>query len=245
MQFTIEWFESVTSTNDVCQKRSNLGAAEGLVIASEFQEEGRGQRGNRWESIQGLNLTFSVLLRPTFLQVSDQFYLLKATALAITDWLKAYVETGQVKIKWPNDIYIGDKKVCGILIENSFFSQNLDTSIIGIGINLNQTSFSDDLPNPTSLLIETGKRIAPKTVLPEVVSCIQCRYLQLVDGNRNAIDNDYLNSIYRKDQLCRYYSNGHDFEATIIGVQPSGELILKTPKGEIRSFAFKEVSFVI
>ncbi|MEW5846240.1 MAG: biotin--[acetyl-CoA-carboxylase] ligase [Bacteroidota bacterium] len=245
MDYRIEWFKSVSSTNDICQQRANMGVAEGVVIAAEFQEQGRGQRGNAWESQAGLNLTFSMLLRPTFLPVGEQFYLSKAIALAITDWLKAYVENKPVKIKWPNDIYIGNSKICGILIENSFSGQNLETSVVGIGVNLNQINFPDDLPNPTSLLLETGKKVTPQDALPEVISCIGARYLQLVESNRVAIDNDYLNAIYRKDQLCKYYSNGEEFEATITGIHPTGELILKTSNGEIRTFAFKEVTFII
>jgi len=245
VEYRIEWFKSVSSTNDICQQRANMGVAEGIVIAAEYQEQGRGQRGNAWESQLGQNLTFSMLLRPTFLPVAEQFYLSKAMALAVTDWLKAYIESKPVKIKWPNDIYIGNSKICGILIENSFSGQHLETSVVGIGINLNQINFPDDLPNPTSLFLETGKKIDPQDALPEPVNCIGARYLQLLEDNRVTIDNDYLNAIYRKDLLCNYYSNGEEFEATIIGIKPTGELILKTSKGDIRTFAFKEVTFII
>ncbi len=245
VDFTIEWFKKITSTNDLCQRKVEQGVAEGLVIAAEYQEQGRGQRGNTWESQERQNLTFSVLLRPTFLAVTEQFYLSKLTALAITDWLNTFVVKEMVRIKWPNDIYVGDKKICGILIENSSSKSNLESSVIGIGINLNQAVFTDELPNPTSLLLETGKRVDPETILPEVVSCIGGRYQQLVEGNKAAIDNDYFNAIYRKDLLSKYYSNGVEFEATIIGIKPTGELILKTSKDEIKTFAFKEVTFII
>lgn len=245
VDFQIEWHKSVSSTNDVCQHYANKGAAEGIVVAADFQEQGRGQRGNVWESQEGRNLTFSVLLRPTFLPVAEQFYLSKAISLAVSDWLIAYVPNKPVKIKWPNDIYIGDSKVCGILIENSFSSQYLESSVVGVGINLNQVSFPDDLPNPTSLLLETGTRIDPHKALAELVNCIDGRYLQLAEGYRENIDNEYFNAIYRKNQLCRYYSNGEEFYAKIIGIQPTGELVLGTAEGAIRIFAFKEVTFII
>jgi len=125
--FQVEWYKRVSSTNDVCQQYATKGADEGIVVAAEFQEQGRGQRGNAWESQEGQNLTFSVLLRPNFLPVAEQFYLSKAISLAVSDWLVAYVTNKPVKIKWPNDIYIGDSKVCGILIENSFSSKYLES----------------------------------------------------------------------------------------------------------------------
>lgn len=245
VDFQIEWHKRVSSTNDVCQQYATKGADEGIVVAAEFQEQGRGQRGNAWESQKGQNLTFSVLLRPNFLPVAEQFYLSKAISLAVSDWLVAYVTNKPVKIKWPNDIYIGDSKVCGILIENSFSSQYLESTVVGVGINLNQLSFPDDLPNPTSLLLETGSRVDPRNALAEMVSCIDGRYQQLTEGYRENIDNDYFNAIYRKNQLCKYYSNGEEFYATIIGIQPTGELVLRTAEGAIRTFAFKEVTFII
>jgi len=243
--FQVEWYKRVSSTNDVCQQYATKGADEGIVVAAEFQEQGRGQRGYPWERQEGQNLTFSVLLRPNFLPVAEQFYLSKAISLAVSDWLVAYVTNKPVKIKWPNDIYIGDSKVCGILIENSFSSQYLESSVVGVGINLNQVSFPDDLPNPTSLLLETGSRVDPRKALAELVSCIYGRYQQLTEGYRENIDNDYFNAIYRKNQLCKYYSNGEEFYATIIGIQPTGELVLRTAEGAIRTFAFKEVTFII
>jgi len=245
VDFQIEWHKCVSSTNDVCQQYASKGAAEGIVVAADFQEQGRGQRGNAWESQEGQNLTFSVLLRPTFLPVAEQFYLSKAISLAVSDWLVAYVPNKPVKIKWPNDIYIGDSKVCGILIENSFSSRYLESSVVGVGLNLNQVSFPDDLPNPTSLALETGAKFVTRKVLPELVGCIGGRYHQLIEGNRETIDHDYFNAIYRKNELCKYYSDGEEFYATIIDIQPTGELVLRTAEGAIRTFAFKEVTFII
>ena len=126
------WLDSVDSTNSYCMKLAQSGEPEGLVVASFFQKQGRGQRGNRWESESGKNLTFSLLLRPSFMKVEEQFDISKIVALAISDWLKS--NNVDACIKWPNDIYVGDKKIAGILIENSFCSSTLDVSIIGIGL---------------------------------------------------------------------------------------------------------------
>lgn len=245
IHFNTHWFAELTSTNDKCMEMASQGADEGLVIAAEFQTLGRGQRGNKWDSERGLNLTFSILVRPTFLAVADQFYLSKITSVAICDWLTAYLPTDLVKIKWPNDVYIGNRKVAGILIENSFSGRNMETSVVGIGINLNQKNFSDEIPNPTSLVLETGKEMPPKNALEELLYCFKSRYEALVASEREKISTDYLNLIYRKDIFCKYYSEGVEFDAKITDVLPTGELILQTPGGEVKKFAFKEVTFLI
>ena len=151
------WLEEVNSTNSHAAIMARKQVPEGVVIAARYQTEGKGQRGNSWESEEGKNLTFSVLLYPTFLPVRDQFLLSKLTTLAICDTLSPYIQG--VSVKWPNDIYVDDCKIAGILIENSFSSHLLDTSIIGIGLNVNQKIFADDIPNPTSLAILTERVI--------------------------------------------------------------------------------------
>lgn len=245
VKFNIHWFSVLTSTNDKCMEMASQGADEGLVIAAEFQSLGRGQRGNKWDSERGMNLTFSILARPTFLAVADQFYLSKVTSVAICDWLSAYLPPELVKIKWPNDIYIGNRKVAGLLIENSFSGRYMEISVVGIGINLNQINFSDEIPNPTSLILETGKEILPENALGELLYCFKSRYESLIANERKKIDTDYLNLIYRKDIFCKYYSEGEEFDAKITDVLATGELILQTPEGEVKKFAFKEVTFII
>jgi BirA family biotin operon repressor/biotin-[acetyl-CoA-carboxylase] ligase len=193
----------------------------------------------------GLNLTFSILLRPVFLQVEEQFTLSKIVAISVCDWIGAYLKDKTVAIKWPNDIYIGDSKVAGILIENSFSSSSLDVSVVGIGINLNQEAFSSDLPNPTSMMLETGATFDLDRSLEEFLSCFNERYYQAAEGDRGMIDSEYLNKLYRKDIYCTYRASNDEFKAKIVGVKPTGELMLQTKEGQERSFAFKEVIFVI
>lgn len=236
-----EWLDKVDSTNSYCMGMANNGKPEGYAVAAFYQEQGRGQRGNSWESEDGKNLTFSLLLRPTFLRVEEQFLLSKVVALSICDWIKPHGETAT--IKWPNDIYVGDKKVAGILIENSFSSQVLDLSVVGIGLNLNQTNFSTDIPNPTSMMLLTNKQFRPEIVLSELVASIQARYYQLKHGQKELLPEDYLKSLYKFQHYFNYSSSEGKFKAKIIGVQPTGKLILETDEGQQLSFGFKEVSF--
>jgi len=222
---------------------AQAGEPEGLVVAAYVQEQGRGQRGNRWMSEEGKNITFSLLLRPIFLKVEEQFTLSKVIALSISDWLKA--NGVNAIIKWPNDIYVDDKKLAGILIENSFSGPVLEVSVIGIGLNLNQTDFSEDIPNPTSMVLLTNKQYKPEIVLSELIVSIQVRYLQLRYGLKDKIDADYINSLYRFNQYHSFTCNEGRFKAKIIGIKPTGELILETDQGEQKMFGFKEIAFEI
>jgi BirA family biotin operon repressor/biotin-[acetyl-CoA-carboxylase] ligase len=217
------------------------GEPEGQVVAAYFQEQGRGQRGNTWESDVSKNLTFSLLLRPVFMKVEEQFAISKVIALSICDWLK--MNDVDARIKWPNDIYVGDKKIAGILIENSFSSSQLDVSVVGIGLNLNQTIFSSDIPNPTSMKLLTGNEYRPEIVVSELMVSLQMRYLQLKFGLGDKIKEDYLNALYRFKILSNYSTVDEKFVAKIIGVKPTGELILETELGEQISFGFKEIAF--
>lgn len=245
VSFSTVWYNSVSSTNDLCMDFARQGEAEGVVVAAQFQEFGRGQRGNTWESISGLNLTFSILLRPTFLKVSSQFLISKIAAISVCDWISANVNDRPVSIKWPNDIYIGDSKVAGILIENSFSSSQMDISVVGIGVNLNQKEFTSDLPNPTSLGIITGRTFDLRQSLEEFLGNFKQRYIQAKERTTGPIDAEYMKRLYRKDIYCIYRASNDEFKAKIVGVKPTGELMLQTEKGEERSFAFKEVVFVI
>lgn len=238
----IIWLDEVDSTNVHMASLAMQGVEEGTVVAAKFQTEGRGQRGNTWDSEDAKNLTFSILLRPTFLPVKKQFLVSKVVALAICDTLECFVSG--ISIKWPNDIYVGDAKIAGILIENSFSSHLMDTSIVGIGLNVNQTVFTDDIPNPASLCLLTGKEYDLNALLEKLCHALSNRYSQLISENFDVISNDYFGKLYRKDKYYTYMSNGITFRAIIFGVRDSGELLLKTESGEIKSFFFKEISFV-
>ncbi|MFP4556313.1 MAG: biotin--[acetyl-CoA-carboxylase] ligase [Bacteroidales bacterium] len=239
----IIWLDEVSSTNDYANAISKDVETHGVVVVANFQDEGRGQRGNSWESEQGKNLLCSILLWPTFLEVQNQFLLSKVASLAVCDVLKSKV--ANVSIKWPNDIYVNNCKIGGILIENSFSSPYLDSSIVGLGVNLNQKDFLQDLPNPTSLLLETGKEYSVKNFLDDLCAAFDQRFNSLIGGNPEKLSDDYFDILFRKDSYYNYRAEGEVFKAKIVGVKNSGELILETEKGTQRVFAFKEVSFVV
>jgi BirA family biotin operon repressor/biotin-[acetyl-CoA-carboxylase] ligase len=239
----IVWFDKVNSTNDIASGLAKEKDSHGTVIATLFQSEGRGQRGSIWDSEPSQNLLFSVILHPTTIEVQKQFILSKLAAVSVCDTLQPLVSG--VSIKWPNDIYINNCKIAGILIENSFSSPQLDTTIIGIGINVNQETFSSDLPNPTSLLLEVGKRFDANNLLKDFCASFERRYADLMNNVDNSIASDYFSLLYRKHDFYNYMANGEVFRAKIFGVRNSGELILETENGSHREYSFKEVSFVI
>lgn len=239
----ILWVDEVSSTNDYISDLKGSDAQHGIVVAARNQTQGRGQRGNSWESESGKNLLFSVLLKPSFLPVKYQFLISKISALAVVDLLSENLSG--TTIKWPNDIYVKGGKIAGILIENSFRSANLETTIIGIGLNVNQVRFSDELPNPTSLGLETGGEFSVSSLLDKFCLHLESRYQMLKVGDFKQIANEYFANLYRSTGFNRYSANGEVFSARIVGVKDTGMLVLETEKGEHREFAFKEVCFVL
>ena len=232
---------TVGSTNDVAR-----GAEyhDGDIVWADFQTAGRGQRGHSWESRAGENLTFSVVLEPHFLPVAEQFMLLEAVALALYDF---FAELGvDTKIKWTNDIYVGDKKAVGILIEHSYSGGKLLRTIVGIGINVNQREFSADIPNPVSLALLTDKNYDREGLLKQFEKSLSCRYSQLRNGEWGELQTDYHSVLYRRDEKHIYaLADGTRFEGVIRGVKPTGDLIVEWEDGKQRSYLFKEIEFVL
>jgi BirA family biotin operon repressor/biotin-[acetyl-CoA-carboxylase] ligase len=228
---------------------------EGTIVIAKRQEQGRGQRGATWESEPNKNLTLSILLLPTFLRPDEQFQLNKTISLGVAEFVLTVLSPfqggkGDVRIKWPNDIYIANKKVAGILIENSVSGNKLQQSIIGIGINVNQEKFSAELPNPTSLKLISGKEFDLKECLEQLCSCIEKRYLELRANRISKIDSDYLKNLYRFGEFANYKYKGEEIKAKITGVTKAGKLMLETEKGNLPDRQagmlecdFKEVEF--
>lgn len=233
--------DTVGSTNDVAR-----GAEyhDGDIVWADFQTAGRGQRGHSWESRAGENLTFSVVFEPHFLPVAEQFMLLEAVALALYDF---FAELGvDTKIKWTNDIYVGDKKAVGILIEHSYSGGKLSRTIVGIGINVNQREFSADIPNPVSLALLTDKNYDREGLLKQFEKCLSHRYSQLQNGEWDRLQTDYHSALYRRDEKHTYtLADGTRFEGIIRGVKPTGDLIVEWEDGKQRSYLFKEIEFVL
>ena len=211
---------------------------EGFVVQTDFQTGGKGQIGNSWESEAGKNLLFSMVLYPYHIVPDQQFLLSQIVSLGIKKALDEYTE--DITVKWPNDIYWNDKKLVGILIENSLQGNRIKSVVIGIGLNVNQLAFVSDAPNPVSLQQITGRRINRKLLLARI-----CRnILELYAGlDIKKIRAAYAGSLYRKEGFYAYSTETETFQAKIIQVHLDGQLELETEAGERKGFYFKEVKF--
>ncbi len=222
--------------------RAGITYPDGYTIYTSFQSGGYGQIGNSWESEEGKNLLFSMLIRPSQVAASEQFFISEAISLAIYEYLSK--ETGHITIKWPNDIYYKDKKIAGILIENNLTGANIKDSVIGVGLNLNQDIFISDAPNPVSLKNITGKTYN----IAYVLNTIRSNFLRLY--NLGVTDRDSLHHIYMKHLLnfgveASYSDGDGEFSGTITAVSPDGHLHITDTGGKERIYAFKEVNFNI
>lgn len=234
----IHHLQRVSSTNDLAQGE---GYGHGDIIWAEEQSAGRGQRGRNWISDLGENLTFTVVLSPKSLPIKEQFSLLRVTALSLIEALSQFGI--EAKIKWTNDIYVGDKKICGVLIENRIEAGMVSKSIIGIGLNVNQIKFSSSLPNPTSMRCEKGVEFNRE----EVLNAIHSRLMSYASrDDLNSLCEPYHQSLYRLGELHTYRdSDGNLFTAKIIKVASTGELTLEKEDLTQCSYLFREVQFVI
>ena len=234
-------FDSLSSTNAYAKKLSrDQNKSEGLTILSKYQTSGRGQFGNSWESEKGLNLLFSVYLKPLFLSPDRQFLLNMSVCLAVADSLNEIVPGFEVK--WPNDILYDNMKVAGILIENSINSNKLESSIVGIGINVNQQNF-ETKANITSVQNITGNSLDSEFLLAKVLKQIESRYLRL-KANGKGLYNDYYSLLYGFEKEKTVVKNGKYFKIKITGVEPSGQLIA-WESAKKRRYNFKEISFLL
>jgi BirA family transcriptional regulator, biotin operon repressor / biotin---[acetyl-CoA-carboxylase] ligase len=216
---------------------------EGTIIYTNYQSAGRGQKGNRWESEDGKNLLFSTVLFPVMVRPEDQFIISIFISLGICDFLKKLIP--DCKIKWPNDIYAGDDKIAGILIENSIISNAIVNSIAGIGLNINQEEFQEELPNPVSLKILTGKEFDPYYCLKQLAGCLDLRYKQVISGSWDVLRNEYISSLYQLNIWRRFKSEDGNFLGKILSVTDSGCIKIEERAGNTREFSFKQIDFDI
>ena len=246
----IIWLENIDSTNSEAQR--HISSLDNLsVVAALSQSGGRGQRGNSWFSEDGKNLLFSVVLRLD-VQAYDQFVISQMASLAVVDLLGE--DDIEAKIKWPNDIYVGDKKICGILIENSVCGKKISSSIVGIGLNVNQRIFDDSIPNPTSMLLsypETSEEFNLHDLLDDYIDILS-EYIDRfchITGGYNRLNQLYLAQMWRKDEEAEFIDNtsspGERFTGIIRGISDVGHLVVETKKGELKEFAFKDISYII
>jgi len=238
---------SVESTNDYALELcKNHLPSEGTIVWAQEQTAGKGQRGNSWLSEPYQNLTFSVILHPR-LMVAKQFLLVKVVSLAvaecITEITGLYHLQSLIKIKWPNDIYFAGKKIAGILIENLIKGDLIESSILGIGLNVNQIEFAE-LKSATSIKRMTGQPLDLKECLSEVCRQIEFRYLELGSGQLHFLDTDYKRLLYGLNQELKFEREGKVFEAVLKDVNDQGKLILEQKSGEVSAYNFKEIKFI-
>lgn len=233
----------VDSTNNYTSKLlAENRAEEGLVVIAAYQHQGRGQMINTWESDNGKNLLMSVLLCPDFLPVQQQFLLSKVIALGVRDMLRLFVEG--VSIKWPNDVYVGNRKIAGILIENSIMGYTIGSSIAGIGVNINQLEFKSDAPNPVSLTQLLGREFDIDELLGLLCDSIDSWYVKLRKGAVESINLSYAETLYRLGVEATYRDGEGEYKGAIVGVNSIGQLQILPVKGKLKTYHFKEVTFL-
>ena len=237
--------ETVDSTNAYLKEwMAREALEEGTVVAARQQTAGRGQMGTSWESQPGENLTFSLVLFPSFLPFAENFLISQLVALGIKDVLDCY--TNDITVKWPNDIYWQDKKLAGILVENAVQGTTFQSSVVGIGLNVNQEKFYSNAANPVSIKQITGTTINLEKLLQQLLSGIFYYYDRIRgEDERWAVRQTYLQSLYRKNGYHRYSDASEEFKARIFDVEKSGHIVLEDEAGEWRRYGFKEIKLML
>lgn len=262
--WTHRHYDTVDSTMLRCDP-SPLEPGEFLLVTADEQTAGRGQRGTTWESTKGLNLTFNIGWRPAagnWPAANEQFLVSEITALAV---LRAIEDTlseasppalpdregAALAIKWPNDIYYGDRKICGMLLEHSLSGRRIEASIAGIGINVNQTSFAtlagrdEGRGAPISLRQILGHDVPPETVLERFVAHFSDGVRLLQEGRYDEVEKAYTALLYRRTGMHRYRDDEGEFLGGFVSIARNGILTLRKADGTLRSYAFKEVTHVV
>jgi BirA family biotin operon repressor/biotin-[acetyl-CoA-carboxylase] ligase len=238
--------DRIDSTNSYAANLLNSEKVdEGTVIWAHTQTAGKGQGENRWISQPGKNLTFSMILYPSFLPIESQFMLNKSVSLAVLDFVHTMLPQGSCKIKWPNDIYSGFSKLGGILINNTISGSSFDTSIIGIGININQTQFNPALPNPISIKKLCSKETDIDHALITLTGKLDQRYDQLRNGDFSSHDHEYRNNLLCINEERKFKKENGVFYGFIRDVDPFGRLIIETPDKKQLTFSHKEVELLL
>lgn len=248
MDFKIIHIDETDSTNRWLKEHSDRSLVTlsdvtkepSLCVVADYQTAGKGCGTNSWESERGKNLTFSVMLHPVEIPASGQFRISEAVSVALCTTLETYIYN-KVEIKWPNDIYVGDKKICGILIENRLQGSIIKDSIVGIGLNVNQAVFLSDAPNPVSLLQLLGHEVDREALLQRFLKALGDAFAMTAEELSAA----YRQKLYRQDGYYDYQDASGMFKAKLLDVLIDGRLVLLDADGKARYYAFKEVSFII
>lgn len=228
------------STNEVAEELLRSGKTpEGTVIYAEHQTQGKGQAGNVWVSEPGKNITLSIILKPHFLQVTQQFYLNIIASLTILDLMSGFM-TKPLAVKWPNDILCENEKICGILVKNHVRNKKMENTILGIGLNVNQTNF--EVEKATSMKSVEGHTFDRKKLTIYLLQVFEKRYLQLKTGKLNQLKEEYLNTMYWLGENHTFH-DGNEFSGKIIGIDKAGRLIVQKEDG-IKHYDFKQIRYI-
>jgi BirA family biotin operon repressor/biotin-[acetyl-CoA-carboxylase] ligase len=238
------FFENLPSTNTYAAnllKKNNL--PEGTIVYTNYQSAGRGQTGNRWESEDSKNLLISIILFPSFVNPADQFHISMTVSLGICDFLMRYIPV--CSIKWPNDIYVNNDKIAGILIECSIMGNKIENNISGIGLNINQDKFYDTAPNPVSLRLLTGMSYDLPACLNQLCMDLDKRYKQLIAGNYGQIKEEYVSKLYRLNEWFKFRDIKGIYTGRIMTVTDFGRIQIERKNGNISEYSFKEIEFIL
>ncbi len=233
------YYPSCKSTNQIAAELiQDKQAKHGALVWTDHQLAGRGQQGRSWESAPGQNIAASLILYPQWL-VSQQFYLNMAVSLAIREALQPFL-SDLVLIKWPNDIFVQNGKLVGILIQNSLMADKIHTSVVGMGINVNQKEFI--APRATSLAKEVNQQFSREEVLNLILRCMETRYQQLLSQDYEGIKSDYESYLLGKGERRIFSEKNEKFSGTITGVDESGKLIIQV-ENELLRYNFQEIAY--
>ena len=242
----IEKFDSLESTNRYCEALDLVRVEDFACYWALEQTAGIGQRGNHWHATPGQNLTFSLVLHPTFLPAARQFRLPQALSLGVIDLIEGIESIKSIasipSIKWPNDIYIAGKKLCGTLVSTRLQCDALASAVCGIGLNVNEREFPDWVPHPTSLSLLTDKRYDLESLLRQLLDCIEKRYNDLKSGQDP--QEEYLSHLMNLGTRARYIYNEMEITATITGIDPFGHLLLTASDGRQLRCAMKDIALL-
>ena len=236
-------FTQVDSTNSEAKRIIDAKEdIEGTIITADVQTQGRGQQSKTWHSDVGQNIMLSTILHPDFLAIKDQFALNAFVSIAVAKVVERYTES--VHVKWPNDVYVGDAKICGILIQNFIQGKKISKSIIGIGLNVHQKSWPESVPNATSLSLLSEDDVNIAKIQNELLVELN-RYYYLLRNHLSALNQQYQNYLYRRNKLAKYQLGESEIIATILGTNNLGELKVMMEDQSIRTFQHGEINFII
>jgi BirA family biotin operon repressor/biotin-[acetyl-CoA-carboxylase] ligase len=235
--------DSVASTNNFAASLLEQNAPEGTLVVAKEQTGGRGQRGKTWYAEPGKNLTLTYILRPVSLRIADQFLLNKAVAIAVARTVELISPGTFIRIKWPNDIFLENRKLAGILVETAVKGSQIVSCLAGIGLNVNQTIFPTESGNPISLAMELETQLVLDDVMQLLSKQMEVYYLRLNSSNKARIEDEYNTLLWKRGEVYPFILNGNSFPAEILRVDEQGRLVLKTPEGDEQHFSHGEIQW--